>query len=276
MKPLSILLVDDEKMNLDVLSHFLSDEYEIFAVRSGKTALKVAAANRPDLIILDIIMPEMNGYEVIARLKESEGTARIPVVVITSLDNAENEAKGLQLGAVDYITKPFNATIVKARVRTLMKVTRQLRTLESKGMIDAPTGLPNRRYFDLQCRIEWLRAIQRNSSIHLWRVDLAGPPPDDELIGKVAHLLKDLLNSHSSGFVARIDATRFGLLLPGFDGFCVETFTDEIHDRFQNAPLFSASGERLTASVESFFAVPIPENSIDELLIRAHRSSVTP
>lgn len=275
MPSLSILIVDDEKLNLDVLSHFLSDEYEIYAVRSGKAALKTAAANRPDLILLDIVMPEMNGYEVLARLKESEDTKHIPVVLVTSLDNAANEEKGLRLGAVDYITKPFNDIVVKARVRALMKIARQLRTLESHGMIDMLTGLPNRRYFDLQCRIEWLRAARENASVHLFTVESVGPLPDEAGERKIAHLLSDVLESYPSGFVARIDPARFGLLLLDVDHSRGAAVAETIRDRFQNTPVMSASGEHLTVCIEKCSVMPNAENSVNDLLTQTSRSHLS-
>lgn len=179
----------------------------------------------------------------------------------------------MRLGAVDYITKPFSSVVVKARVRAAAKIARQLRMLKSQGMTDSATGLPNRSHFDLQSRIEWLRAIRRSSSLLLLLVDLVGPPPDGDLLRKAAYLLKDLLNSYSSGFLARIASARFGILLPGIDDFCAKTMTNEIRDRFRNSSLFSASGERLTTRLERYSAVPAPENSIDDLLKRVYGSS---
>lgn len=273
-KPLSVLIVDDEKTNLDVLSHILSKDYEVYAAKSGKAALKLAAANRPDLILLDIIMPEMNGYETIARLKENEITARIPIMFITGLNSVANEERGLQLGAVDYITKPFSATVVEARVRSHIKIARHARMIEELGMLDLKTGLPNRKCFNLQCRIEWLRALRKNSSVHLLLVVLAGPPPDDDQMRKAASLLKDLSNTHPPGFVARIDANRFGLLLPDGDDFCAKKITEGVQDRFRDSPLFSASGEHLTVRFERFSASPTSGRSLNDLLRQTHDSRV--
>ncbi|MBI5589081.1 MAG: sigma 54-interacting transcriptional regulator [Deltaproteobacteria bacterium] len=112
-----ILIVDDDPTNIAVLTDILSPEYETFAVKSGAAALKwVSAGDPPDLMLLDVRMPDMDGYEVCRRLRGNPLTRDIPVVFVTAADAAENEAMGLALGAVDYITRPFSPAIVKARV----------------------------------------------------------------------------------------------------------------------------------------------------------------
>jgi PleD family two-component response regulator len=117
----SILVVDDEKANLVVLNQILSPEYAVYMAKSGAQALQLIAKNRPDLILLDILMPEMDGFEVLAKLKESAATREIPVIVITGLNNPEDEEKGFTLGANDYITKPFKPVVIRARVNTQIK-----------------------------------------------------------------------------------------------------------------------------------------------------------
>jgi len=112
----SVLIVDDENSNIITLTHILGSDYTVLTVKNGQTALKVAEEQQPDVILLDIIMPEMDGYEVITALKNSETTKNIPVVFITGMINAADEEKGLSLGAADYIGKPFSPAIVKLRV----------------------------------------------------------------------------------------------------------------------------------------------------------------
>lgn len=114
-----ILIVDDVPISIKILQESLKDEYDICVVTSGKDALQlVAGDNRPDLILLDIIMPEMDGYETCARLKSNPHTANTPIIFLTVMDADEDEEKGLALGAVDYVTKPVSIPILKARVRT--------------------------------------------------------------------------------------------------------------------------------------------------------------
>jgi len=112
-----ILIVDDTPTNIQILDEVLKDEYEIYFAVNGKDALQNAATVIPDLILLDIMMPEMDGYEVCRNLKDNSQLKDIPVIFITALDQAEHETEGLELGAIDYITKPFNPAIVRLRVK---------------------------------------------------------------------------------------------------------------------------------------------------------------
>ena len=116
--PPLILIVDDNATNLDLLVTTLQDDYRLGIAKKGTAALDYAAAYRPDLILLDIMMPEMDGYEVCSRLKSQPETAGIPVIFISAMNETDDKTRGFALGAVDYITKPFHAAEVKARVKT--------------------------------------------------------------------------------------------------------------------------------------------------------------
>ena len=118
----SVLIVDDESSNIMVLTHILSPDYTVYAAKNGPNAITLAEKYLPDVILLDVIMPEMDGYEVIFTLKHSEKTQDIPVVFITGLSNIEDEEKGLEMGAADYISKPFSPAIVKLRVNNQIKI----------------------------------------------------------------------------------------------------------------------------------------------------------
>jgi len=123
----SILIVDDERTNIIALKTILSPDYTIYASSNGEEAIEAAEEFKPDIILLDIIMPEMDGYEVITALKNSKKMRDIPVVFITGLDSAEAEEKGLALGAADYITKPFHSAIVKMRVKNQIDLIERFR-----------------------------------------------------------------------------------------------------------------------------------------------------
>jgi len=132
----SILIVDDTPENIDVLKETLKNDYIVRPALNGKSALKIAAAEpRPDLIMLDIMMPEMDGYEVIRHLQEDEGTRKIPVIFVTAISEMEGELKGLELGAVDYITKPINPPIVRARIQTQMALREAKVKLEEQNHV---------------------------------------------------------------------------------------------------------------------------------------------
>ena len=133
-----ILIVDDEKINILALAHFLKSQYDIIVTTESLSALETAEKHLPDLILLDVIMPDMNGFEVIAKLKESEITKDIPVIFISGLNDTENEEKGITLGAADFITKPFNKTLVKKRIET------QIILLDNKRIIDNYESVSNK------------------------------------------------------------------------------------------------------------------------------------
>jgi len=119
-----LLLVDDEPTNLQVLRQILQDDYRLFFAKDGDKALELAERERPDLILLDVMMPGMTGYEVCTSLKQAAATLAIPVIFVTALADVDDEARGFEVGAVDYITKPVSAPIVRARVRTHLSLVR--------------------------------------------------------------------------------------------------------------------------------------------------------
>ncbi len=148
----TLLLVDDEPANLHVLKHILQDDYRLLFARDGERALQLAATEQPQLILLDVMMPGTTGHEVCARLKADPLTDSIPVIFVTALSNVEDEALGFELGAVDYISKPVSAPIVRARVRTHLSLVRaetlrqtRLHIVQALGMAseykDNETGL---------------------------------------------------------------------------------------------------------------------------------------
>ncbi|MBP8237504.1 MAG: response regulator, partial [Pseudomonas sp.] len=119
-----LLLVDDEATNLQVLRHILQDDYRLLFAKDGAKALEMAERERPNLILLDVMMPGMTGYEVCQALKEQPELEAIPVIFVTALADVEDEARGFAVGAVDYITKPVSPPIVRARVRTHLSLVR--------------------------------------------------------------------------------------------------------------------------------------------------------
>ncbi|MCL2440612.1 MAG: response regulator [Treponema sp.] len=127
----NILIVDDDVANLMELNSILQADYKVYAVNDGVSALEKANESLPDLILLDVIMPGMSGFEVIVELKKAENTKSIPVIFITSLSEEGNESEGLAMGAIDYIRKPFNAEVVKLRVSQQIKIVNLQRDLEN-------------------------------------------------------------------------------------------------------------------------------------------------
>jgi len=209
-KKFKILIADDEKANLDVLIHILKDSYIVYPAKSGEAALKKAAEVQPDLILLDIIMPDMNGFDVLQRLKDDDLTQHIPVIFITALSNSEDEKRGLRLGAVDYIVKPFNSEIVKVRINTQVQLIKHLRTIEELGMFDEVTGMPNRKSFDNQLNVEWGRAVREKTPVSLIMIEF------EELEGNLLLEVANTINTRLkriTDFKARYGDTIFAMIL---------------------------------------------------------------
>ena len=136
-----ILAVDDEASNLQLLRQILQDHYRLRFAKDGPRALELVREEAPDLILLDVMMPGMSGYEVCAALKADPGTAEIPVIFVTALTDTDDEVEGFEAGAVDYITKPVSPPIVRARVRTHLSLVRMEALRESRLEIVQRLGL---------------------------------------------------------------------------------------------------------------------------------------
>ena len=121
----SVLIVDDENMNMFALTHMLRPDYTVYAAKNGQSAIRIAKKQLPDVVLLDILMPEMDGYEVLAHLKSDEETQKIPVIFITGLISPEDEKRGLEMGAADYISKPFEAEDVRTKIRKQIQILNQ-------------------------------------------------------------------------------------------------------------------------------------------------------
>ena len=127
----TILIIEDEPLNINILRHVLETDYHVLVAKNGQQAFRRLAQNTVDLILLDIVMPEMDGYEVCERLKAEENTRHIPVIFITSKQEEKDEERGFLLGAVDYIRKPFSIPIVNARVKTQLQLVASMEKLKS-------------------------------------------------------------------------------------------------------------------------------------------------
>ena len=173
-KPLkqSVLIIDDTPVQLLVLGRILSSLYDVIMATSGEEGIKLANEYNVDLILLDLYMMDMSGFEVLSRLKISDATMDIPVIFITSSSSSEDEAEGLAIGAVDYIRKPFTEVIVKLRVEIQLKLKSQMKIIENISMTDGMTGLNNRRSFNSVIRSIWDLTKQADGHFSMMLVDI--------------------------------------------------------------------------------------------------------
>jgi diguanylate cyclase (GGDEF)-like protein len=217
-----VLVADDDPVNRQVLAELLKPEYTVLLAKNGAQALDRAARHAPDLVLLDVMMPDMDGYEVLRRLRADPHTERISVIFISGLDQPEDEANGLKMGASDYIAKPFNATVVMARVALHLQLVRQRSMLERLANIDGLTELANRRRFDELSALEWQRARRNGAPLSLAMRDidcfkqyndLYGHPAGDRALRAVARTAGTWLR-RPADVAARYGGEELVLLMP--------------------------------------------------------------
>jgi diguanylate cyclase (GGDEF)-like protein len=221
----SILLVDDDPTVVRVLSHILNGIEPLRFATSGRMALKLARESTPDLVLLDVDMPELSGFEVCKEFKSDPTLSQVPIIFITSHESPQLETVGLQLGAVDFISKPPHASLVLARVRTYQRLKMLSDTLRNAVTMDFLTGAVTRRQLEKALTQEWLRAGRSAAPLSLLLVDIEGFTAYNAEFGEekgdaclqgvadtlrsVAHRPIDVLGRYAGG--------KFALLLPATD-----------------------------------------------------------
>ena len=244
---------------------------------SGPEGFVKVSEFQPDLILLDIIMPGMDGFEVLQTLKDSDDTRAIPVIVITSLTDVENEEKGLMLGAVDYITKPFNKAIVLARIKTHQKIVEQMRLIERHSLYDPLTNILNRRSFDFHIEVVWGNAVRQKESLSVLMIDIDnfknlndtyGHPQGDIALQTVANAISIVLK-RATDLLFRWGGEEFAVLLPSTNLEGAAYVGERIRESIQEAVIPSIEGTPLpnvTASIGIASIVPSVDDDIAELV----------
>ncbi|MBV0933610.1 response regulator [Marinobacterium weihaiense] len=232
-----VLVVDDEVVNLKILANSLKDDYTVQIANSGQKALELALGNiPPDLILLDIMMPAMDGYDVCRALKNDPVTKDIPIIFVTALNDASEEQKGLSLGAVDYIIKPYQMPVVKARVSTHLSLKAKTDLLEAMSYLDGLTHVPNRRQLDMALCREIKRHQRSGQPLGLVMIDIDffkpfndhyGHGHGDYCLQRVATALQQALR-RPSDLLARYGGEEFLALLPETDAAGVEHVAERL------------------------------------------------
>ncbi|MCL1820271.1 MAG: diguanylate cyclase [Oscillospiraceae bacterium] len=297
-KQLKILIVDDDRLNLEVLIKILKpgepdsihQNYSLSVAKTGEAALDKIKANKPDLILLDVIMPGMSGFDLLAILKKNDETRSIPVIIITGLSSVHEETKGFALGAVDYITKPFDGAVVRARVKTHLRIVEQMLTIERLGLIDSLTGITNRRGFENQIFMEWGRAIREQNNISLLLMDIDkfktyndtyGHQFGDTVLMNFADVLTSSIN-RSTDLAARWGGDEFAVLLPGTDLRGAAMVAESIRKNFESIMIHNTDGYeenpseiKITASIGVSSEAPGINSDTSGFIKRADRNLYT-
>lgn len=255
----------------------VDDGHEISAATNGRQALKLAETCAPDLILLDVMMPDMDGYQVCAALKADPLLRAIPVIFITALADVEDETRGLQLGAVDYITKPFKEPIVRVRVKSHLELKHQRDILERLSHVDGLTGIPNRRAFDARLDEEWRRSIRSGDLLGAVMIDVDlfkqyndayGHLSGDDCLRTVAGALTAALK-RGGDFVARYGGEEFVCLFSDLDADALATMTEKIRacvEALQIPHGASPISPWVTISIGAALRQPTPDTSPSGLI----------
>ena len=274
----TLLIVDDDKHNRLLLTELFEGEYKIIQAKNGLQALELARAHAPELILLDVLMPEMDGMAVIHALKREDSTRHIPVIFITALDSTADEEQGLDLGAVDYITKPFHPSIARVRVRNHLQIVHQRRLLEQIAALDGLTGIPNRRRFDEALTQEWSRCQRLGLPLSLIIADVDQFKPYNDRLGHAAgdRVLQEIAVALRQGarrpgdLAARYGGEEFVLLLPATDAPRAQQLAGELLQRLNARGLAhpaSSAGPCVTLSLGGATAIP-GNNEVDPEFFR--------
>jgi diguanylate cyclase (GGDEF)-like protein len=285
-----ILIIDDAMTNIVSLQELLRGDYEVLYATGSEQGLEACRTLQPDLVLLDVVMPGIDGFEVCVRLKRDLETRDIPVVFVTARSDIADETRGLEAGAIDFITKPFSPPIVRARVRNHLELARQRSLLSMHAFVDGLTGIANRRKFEEALETEWRRCARQNSPLGLIMGDVDlfklyndhyGHPAGDACLKGVAGALAQNLN-RGGDLIARYGGEEFVCLLPETDLEGVRTAGVRLVNAVSELaiPHFKSSVARsVTVSLGGTAVVPNPDfaapdlvRAADELLFRAKKA----
>jgi two-component system cell cycle response regulator len=218
----TILIVDDSELMRAMLLATVEGLGDVVLAEDGKTGLKLALEVNPDLILLDIVLPDIDGFKVCEALKKDDRTKHIPVIVLTGMEKgAKSEIKGLTLGAADYILKPFQPAVVQARVKTQLELVKYRKELEHMAMVDSLTGCFNRRYFMNAADMELSRRKRHMYDLVVAVLDVDyfknvndtyGHDAGDAVLKEVVSCIEDAVRYEDT--VGRIGGEEFAILLP--------------------------------------------------------------
>ncbi|MGJ0352448.1 diguanylate cyclase [Aliarcobacter cryaerophilus] len=277
----TILVVDDMTTTLLLIHDLLKDTYEVKIAKSGTKALEILnAPNDIDLILLDIEMPDINGYDVCKRIKNNDTIKNIPIIFITGRTSQEDEEYGLNLGAIDYITKPFNKAIVKLRIKNYLDLKIKNDMLEKLSMYDGLTNIRNRRFFDetFEKTFNEIKRDKKSLAVLMIDIDFFKPYNDnyghgqgDETLRKVAKALEKTIK-RASDFVARYGGEEFVILLKDINKNGVEAVANNLLNAVRELKItheFSKIENYVTISIGASFYNSSSDITKLELLLKA-------
>ncbi len=275
----TILVIDDDEVTAQLLTVLLQEYGKVLCVKSGEEALKNVNSIAPDLIILDVEMPDMNGYAVCTQLKANKLTTDIPVVFLTGSDSTEDEERGLDVGAVDFIRKPISPGIVRLRTTNILKLLTATRKLERLASTDPLTGAYNRRHFFEAGSAELHRSRRYEHHLSFLMLDIDhfksvndtyGHGIGDEALKKTVSVIDDILRDEDT--LGRMGGEEFAIMLPQTDLDEAFIVAERIRNAIEGIVIDTPSEPlRFTISIGVSTSIDTDED-IEKTLTRADKS----
>ena len=265
-----ILVIDDSAVQTEFLASILKDSYEVTVCHTAASGLQEAKDGAYSLILLDVIMPDMDGFTVLRELKATELTKYVPVILLTSLADIQYEEKGLLMGAVDYVAKPFSPVIIKARVSTHIQLYHYQTEFKQQAMIDDLTGISNRRCYEGASIAKWREAVRFSLPFSVCMFDIDkfklyndtfGHPAGDKVIAAVAKTVSSRLQ-RSTDLFARYGGEEFVAVFVGNNGEAAFSFMKEVRQAVEDLRIEHNSpvSPWVTVSVGGITLVPKAED----------------
>ncbi len=275
-----ILIIEDSPSFAKYLTELFNDEYDVTVSNEVEHGLVTAATLLPDLILLDIVMPGTDGYAACTRLKKADATRDIPVIFISSLGEIHNQTKGLQAGAIDYIVKPINVDIVKAKVRNHIEMRQYFNHIENMSLIDPLTGIGNRRLFQDRMEAEMRRMSRSGLPLALFMIDIdyfkqyndcLGHLEGDKCLKSVATAISDSLK-RGGDIVTRFGGEEFAVIAPEVPAEAGKAMAEKIRACVENLRIphpKSSAARIVTVSVGGTIHMPGSRFDVCDLIQKA-------
>ena len=271
-----ILVIDDSAVQGEFLSSILKGDYDVTVCQSAAEGLRAANEGDYSLILLDVIMPDMDGFVLLQELKETDLTKHIPVIMLTSLADVQYEERGLLLGAVDYVAKPFSPVIIRARVYTHIQLYHYQSKFRQQAMVDDLTGVANRRRYEGESLAKWREAMRFSLPFSVCMFDIDkfklyndtfGHQAGDKVIAAVAQTVSSYFHRATDLF-ARYGGEEFVAVFVGNDGQSAFEFLKTVRQAVEDLhiPHNSPVCQWVTISVGGASVVPKSGDSYDTYL----------
>ena len=269
-----ILVVDDNPLNLRMLADWLASEhYVVSTAADGFEALEKITADRPDIVLLDVVMPELNGFEVCRRIKADPTMADIPVIMVTALSDVDDLVRGFNAGAEDFVTKPFNFDALMARVRSQLRRKQHYERIAEAALVDPLTCAFNRRYFDAHAPRMAARCRAARNPVAVLMIDVDNLKQINDARGHSAgdRALKEVVDRVTSALrpsdlVARVGGDEFVVVMPETDPDAALHIAERLRSRIGDTPV---EGVAVTVSIGAAASRPDEEEELDATLQRA-------